>query len=219
MTGDALAHRHRLDLIVGDVDGRDAKPPVQLDEFGPRLNAQFGVQVGQRFVHQKDLRLAHDGPAERDALPLTARKRLGLAIQQVLDVQKRGGVLDAFIYLGLDAPRLGHVGDLPRQAGKHAQFQTERHVLVNAHVRVQRVVLEHHGDVAVARRHVVDDPVADEDLAAGRLFQARDHAQGGRFAAAGRPDEHEKFTVADVEVQAVDGANFFFGLGVGKDLA
>jgi len=32
----------------------------------------------------------------------------------------------------------------------------KRHVLAHRHVRVERVVLEHHGDVAVLRRHVVD---------------------------------------------------------------
>ena len=33
------------------------------------------------------------------------------------------------------------------------------------HMRIERVVLEHHGDVAVARPHVVDDLAADRDRA------------------------------------------------------
>ena len=44
--------------------------------------------------------------------------------------------------------------------------QAEGQVVVDAHVLVERVVLEHHGDVAVARRQVVDHPLADADLAA-----------------------------------------------------
>ena len=44
--------------------------------------------------------------------------------------------------------------------------QAEGEIVVDAHVLVERVVLEHHGDVAVARRQVVDDPVADADVAA-----------------------------------------------------
>ena len=41
--------------------------------------------------------------------------------------------------------------------GDAAQLQAEGHVVVDAHVRVERVVLEDHRDVAVLRRDVVDD--------------------------------------------------------------
>ena len=84
--------------------------------------------------------------------------------------------------------------------------QREADVLGNRHVRVQRVVLEHHGDVARARRQVVHDAVADLDLAVGDLLETGDHAQGGRLAAAGRADEHDELAVLDVEVQVGDGA-------------
>ena len=33
--GDAVAHRHRLDLVVGDVHGRDGEPGLELGELGP----------------------------------------------------------------------------------------------------------------------------------------------------------------------------------------
>ena len=71
------------------------------------------------------------------------------------------------------------------------------------HVRIERVVLEHHRDVAVARRHVVDDVAADPDLAAGDLLQPGDHAQRGGLAAAGRADQHDELLVGDLEVDAV----------------
>ena len=47
-----------------------------------------------------------------------------------------------------------------------AQLQREAHVGGHRHVRIERVVLEHHGDVALFGRDVVDDAVADADLAA-----------------------------------------------------
>jgi hypothetical protein len=56
------------------------------------------------------------------------------------------------------------------------QAQSERHVLGDCHVRVQRVVLEHHRDVAVLRRHVVDDVAADHDVAVADVLEACDHA-------------------------------------------
>jgi hypothetical protein len=48
--------------------------------------------------------------------------------------------------------------------------------ILNGHVRVQRVVLEHHRDVTVDWIEVVDDSVADEDLARGGLLETRHHA-------------------------------------------
>ena len=45
------------------------------------------------------------------------------------------------------------------------QRQRERHVVAHRHVRIERVVLEHHRDVALLRRHAVHDAAADRDLA------------------------------------------------------
>ena len=49
-------------------------------------------------------------------------------------------------------------------AGDLAQLEPEREVVAHRHVRIERVVLEDHRDVAVARRDVVDAPAADRDL-------------------------------------------------------
>src|SRR6476659_1555607 len=77
------------------------------------------------------------------------------------------------------------------------QPQPERDVLVDRQVRVERVALEDHRDVALARRHVVDDALADPQAALADLLQPRDHPQRGRLAAAGWADEHDELLVAD----------------------
>ena len=87
--------------------------------------------------------------------------------------------------------------------GAFAQLQREGHVLAHRHVRVERVVLEHHGDVAVLRRHVVHHAAADRDLAAGDVLEPGDHAQQRRLAAAGRADQHDELAVRDVDAHAV----------------
>jgi hypothetical protein len=56
-------------------------------------------------------------------------------------------------------------------------------------VRVEGVVLEDHGDVAVLGRQVGDVAVTDEDLAAVDLFEAGEHAQGGGLATSRGADE------------------------------
>ncbi len=72
-------------------------------------------------------------------------------------------------------------------------------------MRVERVVLEHEGDVAVLRVDVVHDSVADGELALGDRLEAGDHPQGGGLAAARRADQHEELAVTDVEVEVVHG--------------
>ena len=42
---DPVTQSHRLDLIMGHVNRRGAKPIVQLFELDPHLHAQFGVEV------------------------------------------------------------------------------------------------------------------------------------------------------------------------------
>ena len=42
-------------------------------------------------------------------------------------------------------------------------------------------------------------------VAVGDLLEPGDHAQAGRLAAAGRPDQDQELAVLDLEVQVVDG--------------
>ena len=42
-------------------------------------------------------------------------------------------------------------------------LEAEGHVVVDAHMRIERVVLEHHRDVAIHRRQIVDDLIVDQD--------------------------------------------------------
>ena len=84
---DAVAHGHRLDLVVGDVDGGDAEVVLQLGDLGAHLHAQLGVEVGERLVHQEGRGFAHDGAAHRDALALAARERARLAAAARLEAE------------------------------------------------------------------------------------------------------------------------------------
>ena len=186
----AVAEGHRLDLVVGDVDRGGLELLVQALELDAHLHAQLGVQVGQRLVEQEHLRMAHDRAPDRDALALAAGELPRLALEQRLDAEDVGGFAHPLV-------------DVVLRIAAH--LQAEGHVVEHGLVRVERVVLEHHGDVAVLRRQVVHHLLADADLARGDLLQAGHHPQRRRLAAARRPDQHEELLVADFEVDVLDG--------------
>ena len=70
--GDAVTERERLNLIVGHINHGGGKAGMKLGDFAAHLHAHLGVKIGKRFIEQKDLRLAHEGAAQGDALALPA---------------------------------------------------------------------------------------------------------------------------------------------------
>ena len=173
-----------------DVDRRDREPALDPLDLGPHLHAQLRVEVGERLVHQECLRLAHDRPPHRDALALPTGELARLTAELLFELEEPGDVLHPVVDLVLRQP------PQPERKGE---------VVVDRLVRVERVGLEDHGDVAIARRHGVDDLLADPDLALADLLQSGDHPQRGRLAAAGGPDEDHQLAVADLEVEGVHG--------------
>ena len=87
------------------------------------------------------------------------------------------------------------------------QLQAEGHVVVQRHVRIERVGLEHHRDAALRRRASLTTRSADPDFAAGRFLEAGDHPQQRRFAAARRADEDDELAVDDLEVDVLEDAD------------
>src|SRR5205085_7318939 len=106
--------------------------------------------------------------SHRDALALASRQLRRPALEHLLEPEDARDLLDAAALLRLR--------DLPHP-------QPEHQVLVHGLVWIERVVLEDHGDVAISGREVVDDAVADADLAVGDLLEAGDHPQRRRLAA------------------------------------
>jgi hypothetical protein len=185
---DLVAHGHGFNLVMGDVDRSCFQPLVQFLDLAAHRHAQLGVKVGQRLVEQEHLRVAHDRAAHGHALALPARELPRITVEQRIQRQDLGGALDLRFDGGL--VRLGEV-------------QREGHVVAHRHVRVQRVVLEDHRDVACLGRHVVDHLACDADLAASDLLEAGDHAQQGGLAAAGWAHQYRERAVGNFDVHAV----------------
>src|SRR5262245_54902928 len=96
---DAIGERHCLDLVVGNVDGSRRNRLMSFLDLGAHLDAQLSVEVGERLVEQKYLRIANDGAAHRHALALPAGKLFRATIEKLGDVKNTGGALDALLDL------------------------------------------------------------------------------------------------------------------------
>ena len=84
--------RHRLDLVVRDVDHRRLQPLMQFGDLGPHLHPHLGVEIRERFVEEENLRLADNRAADRDPLALAAGERFRFALEQMFDPENARGV-------------------------------------------------------------------------------------------------------------------------------
>ena len=132
-------HRHRLDLVVGHIEDGRAKFDLDAFQLEPQLGAQFGVERRQRLVHQIDGGIAHQRPPDGDALHLTARQARRAVVELGGDVEKLRDRLDALADHRPRAP-----------GGRRTQRKGE--IVVDAEMRIERVLLEDEGDVARRRR-------------------------------------------------------------------
>jgi hypothetical protein len=127
----------------------------------------------------------------------SSSSRCGLAARQLVGPAGR---------LAGQPDQLDHLGDplASRGRGDLAHAQPELDVLRDAAMGEQRVVLEHHPDVARLRRQVVDLLPPERHRAGVRRFEARDDAQDRRLARPGRAEQREPLARPDRQVDAVD---------------
>ena len=88
---------------------------------------------------------------------------------------------------------------------RHAVLlESERDVLLDGHVREQRVGLEHHVHRSLVRRNARHVGAIDQDFAAGGLFESRQHAQQRGLAAARAAEQAEQLLLVDLQRDVVD---------------
>ncbi len=131
---DPIGQRQRLVLVVRHVDGGAVELAMDAADLRPRLDAQLGVEIRQRLVHEDQRRLDDDGAGDGHALLLAAGELSGQLVLLAGELH--------------EPERMRHA----RRAvgGRDAAHpQAEADVLGDGHVRKQRVVLEHHAEAAL----------------------------------------------------------------------
>ena len=86
---DPVGQRHRLRLVVGDVDEGDAGAPLQALELAAHPLAQLGVEIRERLVEQQDRRLHHQRAGQRHALLLAAAELCRMPPFEPLEADRR----------------------------------------------------------------------------------------------------------------------------------
>ena len=165
---------------------------MQAGNFKACVHPQRGVEVRQRLVKQEYLGLAHDGAANGNPLALATGQGLRRTGQIFGDMQHVGGGAHTAV-------------DFVRR--QLALFQPESHVVVDGHMRVEGIGLEHHGHATLRRRNVIHPHIADIDIPAGDFLEPGDHPQQRGLAATGRADEHHEFAIVNGEIDIVNDAH------------
>ena len=131
---DLVGHRHRLFLVVRDVDERDADVVLNALELELHLLAELQVEGAERLVQQEHRRLVDEGAGERDALLLASGKLARLPLLHPLQPDEPQDLVD------LAGQRL---------SSDPAATQAEGDVLEDREMRKERVGLEDGVDVSL----------------------------------------------------------------------
>ena len=186
---DALREIDRLEHRMRDEHRREAVLPPQRQQVVVELVARDLVERRERLVHQQDLRMRHQRARDRDAHLHAAGEFARIGFLEALQPDQRQHLGRARLRLALADAR---------------ERQRQHHVLQRVRPRHQRRVLEHEAEIGLrlaARRMRRGRPV---DRAGARRAEARDDAQQGRLAAAGRPEQADELAVAQIEIDAAD---------------
>ena len=190
--GDFVGQRQGLTLVVGDIDRGEAEIALHTLEFKAHRLAQLGIEVRQRLVEQQKLRLHDQCAGERQALLLAAGQLGGVASDIVRELYGREHPHHLFLNLLAARPLFA---DLERKRG----------ILVDVHVRPNRVGLKHHPEIAPVRRNENSFCGGKYHAATGidrsgfRALQPGDRTERGGLAATARAKERKQLAIRHVE--------------------
>ena len=125
---------------MSNVDDRCTKILMKLGNLDTHLNSQLCIQVGKRLVHKEYLRITNDSTTHGNTLSLSTGKSLRLTVKKFLKVEDSCCFSDLFVDLSLR---------------NFTKFQSECHIIIYCHVRIQSVVLEYHCDITVFCLNIV----------------------------------------------------------------
>ena len=185
---DPVSHRHRLSLVVGDVEGRGPEPPMQRHQLGACRGPERRVEAGERLVEQEDPGPSDDRTPQRHPLRWPPRGPWRA---------------DPGARAGPGPPRPPSRAS-PSPPAPPCGPEAERQVLEDRQMRIEHGVLEDHRHVAIARRQPVGPPAVDPDDSPRRASPGR--RSGGAACSCPTPTARRSRTtrLADRQVDRRD---------------
>jgi len=167
---------------MGDQHNRLASLVVDALQFQVHALARHGIERAEGLVHEDDLRIVHQRPADGGALLHAAGELPGILGLEILEPRH-----------GQELAGPGEMG-LPVEL---AHLDRHHHVAQHRTPRQEHRILE--DDAHIIRRLLYGD-AADLHLAFGRRYEAGHEFQECGLAAPGRPDDGDEFTVGNIEI-------------------
>ena len=163
--------------------------------------------LGERLVHEEDGGTAHHGAGKRHTLALATGHLTGFAVEQVIDFQRDSHFADIADDAGASRALAGDQRADERQA-LHARQAAhgKRHgnVFRGRQVRIERVGLKDHRDIAIRRGDAGNVAAAEDDFAAVGMVKAGEDAQKRALAAAGRADQGDELAGLNIKIDAFE---------------
>ena len=158
----AVGQRQRLVLAVGDEQGGDAEPALDVAHLLAQPLAQVRRRARERLVEQQDLGLEHERAGDRDPLLLAARELARVARAQAGEADELEHCVDLFA---------------DRAPGQAAQLQAEGDVArtPSCGSRARGSGTPCRSGASRAARRSSSSP-SISDAAAARALEAADHA-------------------------------------------
>ena len=161
---------------MGDDDKGDAGFILDVGDFELGVFAQFFVERCQWFIEQQDFGLFCERARKSHALALATGNLVWLAARQRRQLDEIKHFPDAITPL-----RVCHI----------LVFQAVSDVFFDAHMRKERIGLEHHIDRTLIGRGVGYVLAIDENAAGTGCFKTCEHPQQRCFSATGAAEESE----------------------------
>lgn len=150
---------------------------------------QLAVKRAERFIQQQHLGALGERASQRDALALTAGKLVRTTFGELFQLGQ--------------PQHFGHAR-IDFRGRQLVLLQTEGNVLLDAHVRKQRVGLEHHVGGTLEGRNSRQVLAIQKNLPGSRRLETRQHAHQGGLATARATKQREKLALVDFQGQVFD---------------